>query len=337
MASGWWGRYLTAYDSGLYGSYGIFTNNMIEGEWENIYASGYDDSGMYLGACQECQARIIDPVMEFNQLGYSGSNSGGSLVIEDGIFRHNSSGVAPNGENPGDGPPPQNGQCNHDPKNLGREPKRRRIVLPEFTTTKLARCTVIRHNLITENNNNHDSGHGLCGRGSVRGRRRASGRLRRPGRRKRRSRTTPATACSRSSTRTRSRRWRDTIYFQNSGNKVANNMFSGNGTLGLDPEFEGDIAFEGGVFASKKSVDNCFSDNTTPDKTSPANLEGEWGCQNNNHPEPGWRRTVHQLPARAAEILRRTDARTAADSGCAGNDGEPVPRSPRHTTVPIGS
>ena len=61
-AHGWWGRYLTAYDTGLYGSYGIFTNNEIEGEWEHIYASGFDDSGMYLGACQECQARIIDAV-----------------------------------------------------------------------------------------------------------------------------------------------------------------------------------------------------------------------------------------------------------------------------------
>ena len=110
-AHGWWGRYLTAYDTGLYGSYGIFTNNEIEGEWEHIYASGYDDSGMYLGACQECQARIIDASMEYNQLGYSGSNSGGSLTIENSIFRHNSSGIAPNGENPGDGPPPQNGAC----------------------------------------------------------------------------------------------------------------------------------------------------------------------------------------------------------------------------------
>ncbi len=278
--SGWWGRYLTAYDTGLYGSYGIFTNNMIEGEWEHIYASGYDDSGMYLGACQECQARIIDPVMEYNQLGYSGSNSGGSLVIEDGIFRHNSSGVAPNGENPGDGPPPQNGQCNHDPKN--KKPKG----LPEFTTTKIARCTIIRHNLITENNNN----------------------------------TTPATGSAEGApfgagvelpgdyadlveeneiTKNASNGVlafeypnpfppvADTVYFQNSGNKIAKNMFSGNGTLGMDPEFEGDIAFEGGVFAAKKSVDNCFSDNTTPDKTSPANLEGEWGCQNTTTPNPG--------------------------------------------------
>jgi hypothetical protein len=76
-ARGWWGRYLTAYDTGLNGGYGIFTNNETEGEWENIYASGFNDSGMYLGACPECRARINKAVMEDNALGYSGSNSGG--------------------------------------------------------------------------------------------------------------------------------------------------------------------------------------------------------------------------------------------------------------------
>jgi len=108
-AHGWYGRYLTAYDTGLNGGYGIFTDNETEGEWENIYASGFNDSGMYLGACPECKARIDDAVMEYNALGYSGSNSGGNLLIENSIFRHNTTGVAPNSENPGDGPPPQNG------------------------------------------------------------------------------------------------------------------------------------------------------------------------------------------------------------------------------------
>ena len=66
---GWYGRYLTAYDTGLNGGYGIFTNNETEGEWENIYASGFNDSGIYLGACAECKARIDDAVMEYNALG----------------------------------------------------------------------------------------------------------------------------------------------------------------------------------------------------------------------------------------------------------------------------
>ncbi len=88
-AHGWYGRYLTAYDTGLDGGYGIFTNNETEGEWENIYASGYNDSGMYLGACPECKARINKAVMEDNALGYSGSNSGGNLIIENSVFNNN--------------------------------------------------------------------------------------------------------------------------------------------------------------------------------------------------------------------------------------------------------
>ena len=79
-AHGWWGNYLTAYDTGLTGGYGIFTNNETEGSWSNIYASGFADSGIYIGACQECNARVTGATMENNALGYSGSNSGGKLV-----------------------------------------------------------------------------------------------------------------------------------------------------------------------------------------------------------------------------------------------------------------
>ena len=93
-AHGWYGSYLTAYDTGLNGGYGIFTGNETEGSWDNIYASGFNDSGMYLGACQECDARITRATMENNSLGYSGSNSGGKLAIEWSVFRNNSSGIA---------------------------------------------------------------------------------------------------------------------------------------------------------------------------------------------------------------------------------------------------
>ena len=47
-ATGWFGSYLTAYDTGLHGSYGIFTDNEENGSFENIYASGFNDSGLYL-------------------------------------------------------------------------------------------------------------------------------------------------------------------------------------------------------------------------------------------------------------------------------------------------
>ena len=41
------------------------------------------------------------------------------------------------------------------------------------------------------------------------------------------------------------------------------------------------------MFAAKKSLDNCFSGNTTADSTFPVSLEGEWGCQNATTPNPG--------------------------------------------------
>ena len=99
-AHGWYGSYLTAYDTGLNGSYGIFTGHETKGSWTNIYASGFNDSGMYVGACQECEATITGAVMENNSLGYSGSNSGGQLLIENSVFRNNSVGVVPNSEAP---------------------------------------------------------------------------------------------------------------------------------------------------------------------------------------------------------------------------------------------
>ncbi len=294
-ANGWWGRYLTAYSTGLYGSYGIFTNNEIEGEWENIYASGFNDSGMYLGACQECQARIVKADMENNQLGYSGSNSGGSLKIEQSIFRHNSSGVAPNAENPGDAPPPQDGECgrqnNKEKKPSAKEgPAGYEKDLPEIKTTDIKRCTIIRHNLITENNNNKTPA-----TGSAEGAPFGAG-IELPG--------DYADAIEENEITNNGTNGilafeypnpfppvpKVTIYFQNSGNKVANNTLSGNGTLGLEPTFEGDIGFEGGYagFGGKKeSVNNCFSGNTVAGKTVPASLEGTWGCQNSTTPNPG--------------------------------------------------
>ena len=132
-AHGWYGKYLTAYDTGLNGGYGIFTNNETTGEWEDIYASGFNDSGIYIGACPECKARVNKATMENNALGYSGSNSGGNLIIENSVFSHNTDGVAPNSENPGDGPPPQNGACG---PNKPWGPKYKK--LPTFS--RLERC-----------------------------------------------------------------------------------------------------------------------------------------------------------------------------------------------------
>jgi hypothetical protein len=275
-AHGWWGRYLTAYDTGLNGGYGIFTNNETEGEWENIYASGFNDSGIYLGACAECKARINKATMEFNALGYSGSNSGGNLIIENSIFRHNTTGVAPNSENPGDGPPPQNGACEH-----SRPLHKHKGKLPEFSSTEFAHCTIIRDNLITENSDlsapaNEASAASPWGAGIVL-----------PGDygdliEHNEITNNPTDGVLAFEYPNPYPPTSETIYFQNAGNKVANNTFSGNGYRGGG--YTGDVAFQGGDFGSMKSTNNCLSGNSFADATYPAEIEGTWGCQNKTTP-----------------------------------------------------
>ena len=41
---GWHGNWLTVYDDGLLGGYGLFTANAVGGEWNHVYASGFNDS-----------------------------------------------------------------------------------------------------------------------------------------------------------------------------------------------------------------------------------------------------------------------------------------------------
>ena len=141
---GWTGRYLTTYDTGLNGGYGIFISNGVSGSLDQVYASGFNDSGLYLGACRDCRARIRHALVENNALGYSGTNSGGHIKVEDSVFRNNSNGVGPNSLNNDDQPPPQDGACNS-----GRNTS----PTPTFDSTRLSRCTVFRRNAVVDNDN----------------------------------------------------------------------------------------------------------------------------------------------------------------------------------------
>jgi hypothetical protein len=274
-AHGWYGKYLTAYDDGLNGGYGIFTGNESTGEWENIYASGFNDSGMYLGACPECKARISKATMENNALGYSGSNSGGNLIIEKSVFSHNTDGIAPNSENPGDGPPPQNGAC--------PTIERKRPLPKPFTSTEIPRCTIFRNNVVEENNNinapdNSSSGAAPWGAG-----------IELPG--------TYADLVEGNIIKNNPTDGvlgfeypnpfppgPETIYFQFAGNKISNNTFAGNGYAG--GKFAGDVAMSGGLFGTKTSTMNCLSGNSFADAVYPEKIEKTWGCQHKTTPNP---------------------------------------------------
>ncbi len=90
---GYRGSYLTSFRTGNYGLYAFDSTN---GQFDHSYASGSPDAGVYIGQCQPCDAVISDVTSEYNGLGYSGTNSGGNLVIVNSIFRHNRAGVVPN-------------------------------------------------------------------------------------------------------------------------------------------------------------------------------------------------------------------------------------------------
>ena len=51
-----------------------------------------------------------------------------------------------------------------------------------------------------------------------------------------------------------------TIFFQNAGNRISENTFSGNGTAG--GYFTGDVALEGGLFGQQMSTNDCVSGNS---------------------------------------------------------------------------
>jgi hypothetical protein len=273
-AEGWHGAYLTAYDSGegatgLLGGYGLFVSNAIKGSMENVYASGFNDSGLYIGACRDCQGKVSGATVENSALGYSGTNSGGRLIIEKSTFRHNSAVLVPNSLAGDDEPPPQDGACNSGENTS---------LTPEFESTKIKRCTIFRNNLLTENNNlttpaNSTTGESPWGVGAE----------------------LAGTYADRLENNVISNNANNgvlgfefpngepPVFFQLGGNKIANNTFTGNGSAA--GTFAGDVTLEGGVFG--ESLNNCLSGNSFTAATFPANIQKGWGCQNKTTPSPG--------------------------------------------------
>lgn len=91
--NGYRGSYLTAYDNG---DYGIYAFGSTHGEFDRSYASGSPDSGFYIGQCYPCDAIINQVTSAWNGLGYSGTNAGGNLIIENSEWMRNSAGIVPN-------------------------------------------------------------------------------------------------------------------------------------------------------------------------------------------------------------------------------------------------
>lgn len=100
--TGYWGRYLTAYNNGRYG---IFAFDARCGQFDHSYAWGNADSGFYIGNCYPCDAVITHIEADHNALGYSGTNAGGNLTLRDSYWHNNAMGIVPNSEDGEDRPP----------------------------------------------------------------------------------------------------------------------------------------------------------------------------------------------------------------------------------------
>jgi hypothetical protein len=116
--TGYWGSYLTATSTffateSAAATYGIFSSNAAgPASWNQIYANNQNDSGIYVGACKQvCNVTISHAWMEYNALGYSGTNSGGAIVITHSQFDNNQDGLDTNTAISGDPTAPQNGAC----------------------------------------------------------------------------------------------------------------------------------------------------------------------------------------------------------------------------------
>jgi hypothetical protein len=145
IGHGYYGSYLNAtstyYDRknpNFSAAYGIFSSRWNGGTWDNTYASNQNDSAYYIGACQQvCNQVLNNGWGEYSALGYSGSNSGGSMLIENSQFDDNTDGFSTNSQN-GDNPPPQNGACP-----VGVKPP----------VKGAPTCWVFTHNYVHNNNN----------------------------------------------------------------------------------------------------------------------------------------------------------------------------------------
>jgi hypothetical protein len=150
------GAYLTASSSYNYGTdpanhgsstvpmgkYGIFASNEGgPGTIDHTYASNMGDSAYYIGACHDCNVTLTHGHAENSALGFSGTNAGGRLVLQNSEWDQNKAGLAPNTLNNDDWPSPADGTC---PSGTGS-------------------CSIIRGNYVHDNNNQNAPSYGIAG------------------------------------------------------------------------------------------------------------------------------------------------------------------------------
>ena len=140
----WRGAYLSStstYYEGKekpFSSYGIYASNTFgPGLYTQVYANNQADAAFYIGACPDCNTTLDHAHAQNSDLGYSGTNSGGHLIVQNSEFDNNKSGFVSNSQNNDDAPSPQDGSC----PNGGTGP------------TGTHSCWLFTKNLVHDNNN----------------------------------------------------------------------------------------------------------------------------------------------------------------------------------------
>ena len=122
--------------------YGIFASNADgPGSISYSYASNMADSGFYVGACADCNAVLNFVHAQNSAQGFSGSNAGGHLILQNSEWDFNQAGIVPSSLATDDPPSPQNGACPNDPGTS---------------------CTLIQANYVHDNNNPNTPAYGIA-------------------------------------------------------------------------------------------------------------------------------------------------------------------------------
>ena len=265
--------------------YGIFSSNANgHGVWANDYASNFDDSNYYIGACRRvCNQTMNHDWSQFSALGYSGTNSGGQLVVKNSEFDHNKDGFDTNSQNNDDSPSPQDGRC------AGGKTS---------PITHTVSCWVFMHNDVHDNNNPEVPGRGAASQGPVgTGMSIAGGRFDTVMDNKfthngswgillvpypDNETPPPGQHCQGGNTTVFLSLGFDCTY-DDWGNQIFNNKFSDNGFYGNPTNSDiGELTVLSG------NPINCYKGNKTPDGTSPPNVQttntacGQTGAANGN-------------------------------------------------------
>ncbi len=159
----WRGAFLSATttyykdNASPFANYGIYASNTYgPGLLTQVYANNQADAAFYIGACPNCNTTLDHAHGENSDLGYSGTNSGGHLTVQNSEFNNNQSGFVTNSQNNDDYPSPQDGAC--PAGQTGPAPP---------NTQSTGSCWVFTHNSVHDNNNPNVPASGIAAAGPV--------------------------------------------------------------------------------------------------------------------------------------------------------------------------